>query len=106
MAGEPLISFDYWKNLQITPQDIEFLHNHLFETETPLTTRGLVAVLIYERNRAERLAIQQRRQAGGRVYTPRESFQAGEGIVFPVFGLGTRKGCQPPCGQQPRPRRV
>ncbi len=85
MAGEPLISFDYWKNLQITPQDIEFLHNHLFETETPLTTRGLVAVLIHERNRAERLAIQQRRQAGGRVYTPRESFQAGEGIVFPAL---------------------
>jgi len=84
MAGEPLISSDYWKNLQITPQDIEFLHNHLFEIETPLTTRELVVVLIHERNRAERLAIQLRRQAGGKVYAPKETFQVGDGVVFPA----------------------
>ncbi len=85
MAGEPLISSDYWKNLQITPQDIEFLHNHLFEIETPSTTRELVVVLIHERNRAERLSILHRRQAGGKVYAPRESFQVGEGVVFPAL---------------------
>ena len=85
MAGEPLISSDYWKNLQITPQDIEFLHNHLFEIETPLSTRELVAVLIRERDRAERLAILQRRQAGGKVYIPKESYQSGEGIVLPAL---------------------
>ena len=85
MAGEPLISSDYWKNLQITPQDIEFLHNHLFEIETPLSTRELVVVLIRERDRAERLAVLQRRQAGGKVYIPRESFQPGEGIVLPAL---------------------
>jgi hypothetical protein len=85
MAVEPLISSDYWKNLQITPQDIEFLHNHLFEIETPLTTRELVTVLIHERNRAERLAIQQRRQAGGKVYAPKETFQSGDGVVFPAL---------------------
>ena len=85
MTVEPLISSDYWKNLQITPQDIEYLHNHLFEIETPLTTRELVVVLIRERNRAERLAVQQRRQAGGKVYAPKETFQSGEGIVFPAL---------------------
>lgn len=105
MAGEPLISSDYWKNLQVTPQDIEFLHNHLFEIETPLTTRELVAVLIHERNRAERLAIQQRRQAGGRVYTPKETFQAGDGIVFPALDwkhgkvTGVRAGNNPDLGE-------
>ena len=85
MTVEPLISSDYWKNLQITPQDIDYLHNHLFEIETPLTTRELVVVLIHERNRVERLAVQQRRQAGGRIYAPKETFQAGEGIVFPAL---------------------
>lgn len=105
MAGEPLISSDYWKNLQVTPQDIEFLHNHLFEIETPLTTRELVTVLIHERNRAERLAIQQRRQAGGRVYTPKETFQAGDGIVFPALDwkhgkvTGVRAGNNPDLGE-------
>ena len=105
MAGEPLISSDYWKNLQITPQDIEFLHNHLFEIETPLTTRELVVVFIHERNRSERLAVQQRRQAGGKVYAPKEGFQSGDGLVFPALDwkhgkvLGVRAGNNPDVGE-------
>ena len=105
MAGEPLISSDYWKNLQITSQDIEFLHNHLFETETPLTTRELVTVLIHERNRVERLAVQQRRQAGGKVYAPEETFQTGDGLVFPALDwkhgkvTGVRAGNNPDLGE-------
>ena len=105
MAGDSLISSDYWKNLQITPQDIEFLHNHLFEIETPLTTRELVTVLIHERNRAERFAIQQRRQAGGKVYVPKEAFQTGEGVVFPALDwkhgkvVGVRVGNNPDLGE-------
>ena len=105
MAGDSLISSDYWKNLQITPQDIEFLHNHLFEIETPLTTRELVTVLIHERNRAERFAIQQRRQAGGKVYVPKEAFQTGEGVVFPALDwkhgkvVGVRAGNNPDLGE-------
>jgi hypothetical protein len=104
MAVEPLISSDYWKELQITPQDIEFLHNHLFETETPLTTRELVTVLIHERNRAEHLAVQQRRQAGGRIYFPKDSFQAGDDLVFPALDwkhgkiVGVRAGNNPELG--------
>jgi len=85
MAVEPLISSEYWKNLQITTQDIEFLHNHLFEIETPLSTRELVTVLIRERDHAERLAIQQRRQAGGKIYMPKESFQPDDRIVLPAL---------------------
>jgi len=85
MAVEPLISYEYWKNLQITPQDIDFLHNHLFEIETPLSTRELVTVLIRERDHAERLAIQQRRQAGGKIYMPKEGFQPDDRIVLPAL---------------------
>lgn len=105
MAVEPLISSDYWKELQITPQDIEFLHNHLFETETPLTTRELVTVLIHERNRAEHLAVQQRRQAGGQIYLPKDSFQTGDDLVFPALDwrhgkvIGVRAGNNPELGE-------
>lgn len=105
MAVEPLISSDYWKELQITPQDIEFLHNHLFETETPLTTRELVTVLINERNRAEHLAVQQRRQAGGQIYLPKDSYQSGDDLVFPALDwrqgkvLGVRVGRNPELGE-------
>lgn len=85
MVSDPLISIDYWTDLQITPQDVEFLHNHLFELETPLTARELVAVFVNERIRAERLATQQRRQAGGKTYLPKESYQAGDDLIFPAL---------------------
>lgn len=105
MASEPIISAEYWKDLQVTPQDIEFLHNHLFEIETPLTTRELVEVLINERHRAEQLAVQQRRQAGGKTYLPKESYQSGDGLVFPALDwkhgkvTGARTGVNPMLGE-------
>ena len=105
MASEPIISAEYWKDLQITRQDVEFLHNHLFEIETPLTTRELIEVLIQERYRAEQLAVQQRRQAGGKTYLPKESYQSGDELVFPALDwkpgkvTGTRAGVNPTLGE-------
>ena len=85
MASDPLISTEYWTDVQITPQDIEFLHTHLFEHEVPLTARELVSVFVNERVRAEKLAVQQRRQAGGKKYLPRESYQPGDDVLFPTL---------------------
>jgi hypothetical protein len=105
MVSEPLISTNYWTDLQITQQDVEYLHNHLFELETPLTARELVAVLINERVRAERLATQQRRQAGGKVYLPKESYQVGDNLIFPALDwkhgkvTAVRAGTNPEIGQ-------
>jgi hypothetical protein len=104
MVSDPLISTDYWTDLQITRQDIEFLHNHLFELETPLTARELVAVLVDERIRAERLATQQRRQASGKTYLPKESYQVGEDLIFPALNwqhgkvTSVRPGTNPEIG--------
>jgi len=83
MAGDLLNTTDYWTNLQVTRQDVEFLHNHLFDNETPLTARELVAVLVAERIRAEKLASQKKRQANSKTYFPKESFQVGDELVFP-----------------------
>ena len=105
MAGAPLIPAEYWKNLQITKQDIEFLHNHLFELETPLTAGELVSVLIAERIRAERAAVQQKRASAGRVYLPKEHYQAGEMLVFPALNwksggvVSVRPGVNPALGE-------
>lgn len=104
MVSDPLISTDYWTDIQITKQDVEFLHNHLFELETPLTARELVAVFVNERIRAERLATQQRRQAGGRTYLPKESYQVGEELIFPALNwkhgkvTAVRAGTNPEIG--------
>jgi len=104
MAGESIISLDYWKDLQVTKQDVEFLHNHLFEIETPLTTRELTEVLIRERYRVENLAVQKRRQSGGKIFLPKESYQAGDDLVFPALDWkhgkvsATRAGVNPSLG--------
>jgi hypothetical protein len=104
MVSDPLISTDYWTDLQITEQDVEFLHNHLFELETPLTARELVAVLVDERIHTERLATQQRRQAGGKTYLPKEAYQVGDDLVFPALNwqhgkvIGVRVGTNPELG--------
>jgi hypothetical protein len=104
MVSDPLISTDYWTDLQITPQDVEFLHNHLFELETPLTARELVSVFVNERIRAERLATQQRRQAGGKTYYPKETYQVGDDLIFPALNwkhgkvTAVRAGTNPEIG--------
>lgn len=104
MVSDPLISIDYWTDLQITQQDVEFLHNHLFEHETPLTARELVTVFVNERIRAERLATQQRRQAGGKTYLPKESYRVGDDLIFPALNwkhgkvTAVRAGTNPEIG--------
>ncbi len=104
MVSDPLISTEYWTELQITRQDIEFLQNHLFENETPLTVRELVTVLLNERIRLERLALQKRRQAGGETFLPKESHQVGDALIFPALDwkhgkvTGVRAGVNPEIG--------
>ena len=104
MVSDPLISTDYWTDLQITHQDVEYLHNHLFELETPLTAGELVRVLIDERIRVERHAVQERRQSGGKTYLPKESYQVGEELIFPALNwkhgrvTGVRNGSNPEIG--------
>jgi hypothetical protein len=90
MAGMSVPSMDFWADIQIAQSDIEFLQNYLFEHETPLTVRELVSVMIHERNRVQRAAEQEKQDARGRPYFPRELYQAGEDLVFPA--LAWRRG--------------
>src|SRR5262245_57910330 len=82
MVSETYTSSTDWEDIQINRQDVEYLHTHLFENETPLTTRELVAIFVNERVRMERLAEQTRRLAGGKTYVPKDSYQVGENLVF------------------------
>ncbi|HXQ33717.1 MAG TPA: hypothetical protein VN843_06880, partial [Anaerolineales bacterium] len=105
MVSDPLISTDYWTSVQITQQDVEYLHSYLFDLETPLTARELVAVFITERIRSERLAVQQRREAGGKTYLPKEIYQIGDELIFPALDwrhgrvAGIRPGVNPEIGE-------
>jgi hypothetical protein len=85
MVRDPLTTPEYWSDLQLTPQDVEYLLNYLFEHETPLTARELVSVFLQEHVQAQRLATQRQREAGGRTYQPKENYQVGEDILFPAL---------------------
>src|SRR5512133_1351890 len=85
MVRDPLTTPEYWSNLQLTSQDKEFLLNYLFEHETPLTARELVSVFLEGHVRAQRLAVQRQREAGGKTYQPKGTYQVGDDILFPAL---------------------
>lgn len=76
---------DYWQTLKISKSDVEFLHNYLFEEETPLTVKDLVAILVEERIQLERSAHARKKQAAGKVYRPKDRYKIGEALVFPAL---------------------
>jgi hypothetical protein len=104
MLKSPTLSSEYWQSLDVGRQDVELLQNSLFETETPLTTRELLGVLVEARLREERESQERRQKDAGRLYLPRETYSAGERLVFPVFGwqqatvVATRGGANPELG--------
>jgi len=75
---------DYWDNFELQQEDIEFLYNHLLETETPLTPQELVEVLVRERIRNEKLAIEKQRSSGGDIFMPKEHYTISQRLVFPA----------------------
>lgn len=78
---------NYWQNFSVTPQDIEYLQNHLFEVETPLTPPELASVVVEERIRFEREAQAQTQKNSGELYLPKETYQAGQKLIFSALGL-------------------
>jgi hypothetical protein len=91
MASIPLsLPAEYWQSLQISKTDTEFLHNHLFESETPMTGKELVGVLLEERIRSERAAQAKKRKSDGKVYLPKEKYKDGDHLIFPA--LDWKKG--------------
>jgi hypothetical protein len=81
------IKFDdsYWKQLEITQKDIEFLYSFLLEEETPLPSGTLAEALIKERVRIERLSLQKKQQQNGEFYLPESVYSVGDKIQFPAL---------------------
>lgn len=81
----------YWENLEIQDEDLEFLYNHLLEIETPLTARELTEVLIRERIHRETQRMLAQQSAGGALYQPKNTYQAGERLQFPAHNWAKGK---------------
>lgn len=88
MSNLPInIPTEYWQNFSVTHQDIEFLQNYLFETETPQTPHALLSVLVAERIRTERENQSKAQKNQGEVYLPKETYKKGQLLIFPALGL-------------------
>jgi hypothetical protein len=91
MASVPFsLPQDYWKTLNLGKKDLEFLSNHLFENETPLTKEELVSVLVDERIHLERESLTKQQRSMGKTYLPEGHYKPGEILVFPA--LDWKKG--------------
>jgi hypothetical protein len=104
MSMPVTLTANYWQDFAVTDHDIEFLHNYLIETETPLTSSELTQVLIDERIRLEREASSRQKKGQGKVYLPRENYKVGEALVFPALDwkkgkvVSVRPGSNPELG--------
>ena len=81
------IQFDesFWKQLVITPKDIEFLYSFLLEKETPLPSVELAQALIKERIRTERQSLQKKQKLNGAFYLPENEYHVGDKVQFPAL---------------------
>jgi len=79
------LSDSYWKSLEITQEDIEFLYAHLLEKEMPLTSESLAKALIRERIRSEKEKLEARQQENGEIYLPKSTFHPGDKVQFPAM---------------------
>ncbi|MDP1548448.1 MAG: hypothetical protein Q8L87_20745 [Anaerolineales bacterium] len=99
------LSNDYWQSVQISQKDVENLHTHLFERETPLTTRELVSQFIDARIESERQAAAGRQKSAAKPYLPRDEYAVGVDLIFPAlsWSRGTvksvRAGANPSAGE-------
>lgn len=85
MAGAFSLPTEYWSFTQITPLDIENLHNFLFERETPLTARDLSLEFVDARIKAERLTSENKQKSSGKNFLPKEKYQIGDDLIFPAL---------------------
>jgi hypothetical protein len=105
MASTFSLPADYWKTLEITKHDVETLHTHLFEIETPLTARDLTAVFVDARIKMEIDAERKKRESGGKIYVPSARYAVGDNVIFPTMSwvagkvTATRPGRNPEAGE-------
>lgn len=106
MAITPLsLRKDYWDTFQILDSDLDLIYNHLLEIETPQTPQELARVIIEERIRTEKQALESQQQAGGSVYLPKGEYKTGQTLSFPAFDwqkgkvISVRPGNNPEIGE-------
>lgn len=82
-------SQDYWKNIQIVPDDINNLTNFLFENEEPLAIDGLTTHFLQHRIALLEKKSATEQTARGEIYFPRNISQVGDKLQFGQLSWST-----------------
>jgi len=101
MSNNMNFSKTYWDEFQATDQDIEFLYNFLLEVEIPQTSQELVSALVSRRIETELARIEKAKAGLGTAYLPKETYSAGDTLIFPALNdlpakvVSVREGFNP-----------
>lgn len=94
----------YWQEFAVDDRDLDYLYELFLEDDNrPRTSDDLTLALIRSRCEKEETLIE-RELARGTPFQPRESYEVGEQVVFPVLGyalgpvVGVRPGYNPKYG--------
>jgi hypothetical protein len=96
-----MVSSRQWsRSFTVTPEDIEYLINHLLETEMPMSTRDLALALVAHRLEEETRAFREQFE-GAALYDPARRYEVGQRVIFPAqdFAIATVEGVRP--GENP-----
>jgi len=85
MAGKFKLPTEYWKSIQVTSEDVDNLHTHLFEREMPLTIGDLVLEFIKQRILMERVAAQKSQSSDEKNFIPKDTYKIGDNLIFPAL---------------------
>lgn len=78
-----------WENFEVTNNDIDFIFNNLFETETPSTSLDIAKTLIQEKIKQEKLRRENLEKSKGDIYLPKDDFEIGQKLTFPALNYSS-----------------
>jgi hypothetical protein len=93
-----------WENLEVKPEDVEFLYELILERGKPVPLEDLVWALAEKAWKEQKEEITKLLEKG-LIYRPSSSYKPGQEIFFPSFGftkakvLGVRPGYNPDYGE-------
>ncbi len=87
MISSPTAALEsYWTEFEVTDNDLEFIFNLLLEREVPLTSRQMTEALVERRLELIRQAAEAAKEPEAERYTPAESYQVGQRLLFRKLG--------------------
>lgn len=95
----------YWNEFAVRSDDAEFIYNSFLEEGRPQRVHDLARKLILQRIESENAALRRQLSGAGKVYQPRNRYETGDELLFPMLGFvtGVVRGVRPAATNEPEP---